>query len=94
MTILFPPDDTKGILQNWPRFKDLKATVLIGLVYQIAFTITGLVTWLYKPEIDTKLSIVLITVAICGALSGAVTFFLASLMAREITKKYTINSEK
>lgn len=86
--ILFPQEDTKGLLQEWPKFIELKTRVLIGLIYQGVFSILGITAWFIAPKLDSGTSTVVMGMAVVGSLTGAVTFYLASLMATEITKRH------
>jgi len=86
--ILFPPEDSKGLLQEWPKFKKLKERVLIGLAYQVVFCTLGIGAWVVSPNLSNGTSIIVMAMAIVGSLFGAITFFLAGIMASEITKRY------
>lgn len=90
--ILFPSEDVKGILQEWPRFSTLKTRVLLGVFYQVLFSISGVGAWLASPNLSSPTAVVFLAMAIIGSFVGAVTFYLASIMVREITKRFTTNS--
>ncbi len=85
--ILFPSEDTKGLIQEWPKFKKLKERVFIGLTYQAIFCTLGIGAWVVSPSLNNGIAIIIIGMSIMGALFGAVTFYLATIMASEITKR-------
>ncbi|GEM_PF-4193087 len=89
-TILFPSEDAQGLLQNWPNFRYLKTRVLIGIVYQGFFCVSGVLVWITVPKFDNYWSVVVIGMAIIGSVVGAATFYLASLNVAEMTKRHTL----
>jgi len=87
--ILFPAEDTKGILLEWPKFNALKNRVLLGILFQLVFSISSLGAWFMSPSFDNPTAVVVLVMAIVGSLVCAGTFYLASMVASEITKKYS-----
>lgn len=86
--ILFPSEDSKGILQEWPKFQRLKERVFIGLAYQAIYCSLGIATWIRSPSLSNGNSVAVMAMSIIGSLIGAVTFYLSGIMASEITKRY------
>jgi multisubunit Na+/H+ antiporter MnhF subunit len=86
-SILLPSEDTKALLQRWPRFPDLKARVITGLIYQAIFAIGAFVAWIYSPTLNIPLAFVLAIMGVFGSVVGASTLFLASVAVRAITKR-------
>jgi hypothetical protein len=50
--ILFPSEDSKGILQEWPKFRKLKERILIGLAYQVCFCALGISAWVVSVFVN------------------------------------------
>lgn len=86
-SILLPSEDTKALLQRWPRFPDLKARVIMGLVFEAVFALAAFVAWVYSPTLSVPLAFVVATMGVVGSIVGASTFFLASVTVRAITKR-------
>lgn len=86
-SILLPPEDTKALLQRWPRFSELKARVITGLVFEAVFAIVAFIAWVYSPTLSRPLAFVVATMGVVGSVVGASTFFLASVTVRAITKR-------
>lgn len=86
-SILLPSEDTKALLQRWPRFPDLIARVITGLIYEAIFAVTAFVAWIYSPTLSIPSAFVVATMGVVGSVVGASTFFLASVTVRTITKR-------
>lgn len=85
--ILFPPEDKKGRLQDWPRYPELKVRIFIGLLFQVLFAVSSFVGWVISPSLADPFSSVLVAGAIIGSGLGAWTFYGAAIAVREITKR-------
>ena len=92
--ILFPSEDAKGILQEWPTFHVLKTRALLGIFYQVVFCISSVSIWIISPNFNNPTAVVVLAMAIIGSLIGAGTFYFASMMVSEITKRYATKSSK
>jgi len=86
--ILFPAEDLKGILQQWPKFQKLKERVIIGLLFQAVFCMLGIGAWIISPSLSNGTAVIVMGMSIVGALVGASTFYLAGIMSAEITKRH------
>ena len=86
--ILVPSEDSKGILQQWPKFQSLKKRVFIGLFFQAVFCALGIGAWIASPSLSNGSAVIVMGMSIVGALFGAATFYLAGIMAAEITKRH------
>lgn len=85
--ILFPPEDIRGIILEWPRFPELKARVFIGLLFQVLFAISSVIAWFMSPSLAHPYSMIVVAGAIVGGAIGAWTFYMAAIATREITKR-------
>lgn len=85
--ILFPQEDAKGLFQEWPKFKKLKERVFIGLTYQVIFCTLSIGAWVFFPSLNSGIVMIVMGMSILGAIFGAVTFYMASIKASEITKR-------
>jgi len=86
--ILFPAEDIKGILQQWPKFQKLKERVIIGILFQAVFCTLGVGAWIISPSLSNGTAVIVMGMSIAGALVGASTFYLAGIMSAEITKRH------
>lgn len=85
--ILFPVEDTKAILVDWPRYADLRVRVLTGLGYLALFTVVSFTAWAYSSHFRNSTCAVAMIVAVVGSLVSGCTFFLASIFVRSIVKR-------
>ena len=85
--ILFPDADEDGKLQKWPRFRDLKVAVFVGLIYQFGFGIVSIIVWIELSEENILMQMIILISAILGSIISAGTFYLASIMVMETLKK-------
>lgn len=86
-SILLPREDTKALLQNWPRYPDLKARVGIGLGFQLLFALATFCAWVYSPTFENPKSFVVAGMSVVGSLVCSASFLMASIAARGITKR-------
>ncbi|WP_065089111.1 hypothetical protein [Acidihalobacter prosperus] len=86
-SILLPAEDTKALLQNWPRYPDLKGRVAIGLCFQLLFALAAFSVWVYSPKFDDPKSFVVAVLSVAGSLISGSTFLMASIAVRGTTKR-------
>lgn len=86
-SILLPGEDKKALLQNWPRYPDLKGRVAIGLCFQFLFALAAFSVWIYSPKFDDPKSFVVAGMSLVGCLVSGSTFLMASITARGMTKR-------
>ena len=82
--ILFPKEDTKKLLQSWPKYFLLKDRIFIGIAFQLFFCISA-ISYLITPVDQSPLILIaLFPTSLIGSPLGAATLFLSTITINEI----------
>lgn len=88
--VLWPENDKRQLLQNWPSYWKLKIVFYVTLIYASLFGTAGFLTWIIKWDFSNKDVIIFVVqcVSVLGSIIVYLSVYNAKIKVREIFAKH------
>lgn len=87
-SILLPDADKRTILQAWPRYREFKCVVVVGVVYGVLFGVVGLATMLFDWKSPEAYQSAALLTAVAGAVTVAASLFHGNVRVEELFREH------
>jgi hypothetical protein len=86
-SVVLPDADKQTMLQNWPRYAELRCSVMIGVLYGFIFAVAGIAALLFDWRSPAAYQSAVLVTSLAGALTVSATLFYAHVKIEELFRE-------